>query len=187
VGAPFENIGCTGEYLLLLRSSGDPSAYESTLTDAISWTSDAKYLRTNQSCGTFNQEVDGNDIYAAYEGPYSTLAEVCQARLDVGQAEAVPRRLDMASEHRSFCVCESDAVPTYTIEDHYDPGLEDQMNISEAQSMLYFAGFNPTQATGGHFREQTQQMVTAFQTDRGLSETGELDHATWSALTSEEC
>lgn len=187
VGAPFENVGCTGQAMLLLRSSGDPATYASVLGDAISWTSDVKYLRTNQSCSTFNQQIDGNDIYAAYTGPYDSLSEACQARLDVGHVEAVPRMMDEAAEHRSYCACDAMAMPTYSIAEDYDPGLEDQMNISEAQSMLYFAGFNPSQATGGHFREQTQAMVTAFQADRGLETTGELDDATWSALLDEEC
>ncbi|HIW61452.1 MAG TPA: peptidoglycan-binding protein [Candidatus Stackebrandtia excrementipullorum] len=60
-----------------------------------------------------------------------------------------------------------------------DEGIE----VKSAQCLLNDLGFSVDEVTGT-FDEPTVEAVNAFQTDRGLPETGEIDSHTWTAMLS---
>jgi peptidoglycan hydrolase-like protein with peptidoglycan-binding domain len=184
VTAPFANQECSGQFLVILASSGSPSEYVSTLEAALAVVPDAKYLRTDQSCSTFNQEVDGHPIYAAYAGPFDDVASACAARQATGVPASYVRQLGTDRSGREFCACLRDAadLPRLGIANAYEPSYSEELLVVEIQPMLYQAG-----AVGGHFQEMTRSMVREFQSANGLTVDGWVGPQTWAALQGAAC
>ncbi|WP_128219392.1 hypothetical protein [Nocardioides yefusunii] len=107
LGVDMSQQHCSGEFLVILASSGDPAAYASTLRPAHEQAGgEAKYLRTSDSCNSFVQEIDGNDVYAAYLGPFDSAWQACEARGRIGYGGSYVRELRSDQERRTPCACE---------------------------------------------------------------------------------
>jgi len=73
---PIQNLQCSGDYILVLRSAITPENYEQDVISSLSQYSGSLYLRTDQSCSSFAQQsTSGNPIYAVYYGLFSTADE----------------------------------------------------------------------------------------------------------------
>jgi hypothetical protein len=184
LGRAFENQGCTGDWLVILASTGEPRDYRSTLLPPLSSQPDSRYLRTDQSCSSFTQQADGNPIYAAYLGPFADQAEACAAREPTFIGDAYVRVLDAVVPSRDLCSClePPSALPVLDSTNASEPTTVVQYYVTDIQVMLVRAGFNPGNAIGGHYLELTTAMVTGFQESLGLPPTGTTDAQTWDAL-----
>ena len=112
--ATYANQPCSDAFLVILTSSGTPKDNDAQVQAAADKVPDAKYLRTDKSCKTFNQSLNGNPIYAAYVGPFDSMADACQARVDTGSAASYVRLLSLdrtcarsarADEAAASCRC----------------------------------------------------------------------------------
>ena len=64
----------------------------------------SSYLRTDQTCPSLNQSIDGAPIYVVYFGPFAFASDACAARAD-GTEGAYARRLsnDVGPNHGVSC------------------------------------------------------------------------------------
>ncbi len=95
-GSPISNVDCDESNLLIIHSALDPSSYRSEVVAALSAGQGAKYLRTDQSCSSFEQSsTQGDPIYAVYLGPFDTSAGAL-AECPAGPSDAYVKELDPA-------------------------------------------------------------------------------------------
>jgi len=76
---PIANQSCTGQYITLIGSSTDPSQYQTEVQSFLTAHPGSSYLVTDQSCAALVSSVNGNRVYAAYLGPFATMAQACSA------------------------------------------------------------------------------------------------------------
>ncbi len=184
VSLPFSNVECTGEYVLLLESSGVPSQYRSVVERAAD-VPGAKYLRTDESCAGFFQEIDGNAIYAAYVGPFPTFGEACAARSSLDRGTTVGLWADRTT-NRPLCLClESvDALPYLTAGDA-DPSTDGRNRVAELQLLLARLNYD-LDDPAGDFGPDTESAVRRYQENNDLFVDGEVGVETWSSMLAEE-
>lgn len=184
LGSELVNQQCTGEYLVMLASSGDPTEWIPTLAPALRAAPDASYLVTDESCGSFVQDIDGQRIYAAYVGPFPDLEGACGALASTGVAGGYARHLDLAVTSRSVCSCLDTAQrPRLSRALDAEPIVfERQLAVSDVQVLLDRAGLNTQRAYGGSFGPSTQGWVRELQRGAGLRASGVVDGATWAEL-----
>lgn len=191
---PFENRDCFDDFVVVLASSAEPSAYVSTLAPALSTydSSDlpAKYLRTDDSCAAFNAAgPDGSPIYAAYLGPFDDGAAACSARMERTTTSTYVKQLSSGADGAYYCLCSfgpSDLPDLNNVTDAESSG-DRRFWMVELQHLMFNAGYNPDELFGGNFGSRTTEMVRSYQSDRGLPSTGSLDSDTWSSLQAETC
>jgi hypothetical protein len=80
LSVPIANVGCTDRYLTLVHSATTPGSYEAEVAAMLASYPGTSYLRTDESCGSLAQHLNGNPIYAVYYGPFSTGEIACGAR-----------------------------------------------------------------------------------------------------------
>ena len=99
-----QNLGCSGEYILILKSLIEQSSFESDIAQSLrSSPSDARYLRTDQSCSSFAQSSSsGGPIYAVYLGPFSSPAAAL-ARCAEGPSDSYVKPLTSDGSVVSSC------------------------------------------------------------------------------------
>lgn len=189
VSAGFVNQPCSGDLVVVLASSGEPADYESTIGSAVDAVPAAKYLRTDQSCATFNASLDGHPIYAAYVGPFTSLDEACQARVLSGLPDSYVRTLALDRPLREICSCQDspDVLPRLSVTTAGDPPYDLRLRVVDVQSMLYSAGFNDANILTGFFGSETDAQVRSFQSAAGLDVDGWVGPDTWAALLASEC
>lgn len=77
---PIVNVGCTGQYLTLVHSATTPGAYQDEIASALASYPGSSYLRTDASCGSLAQDLNGAAIYSVYFGPFGSQNSACAAR-----------------------------------------------------------------------------------------------------------
>ena len=182
LGEEMVNQPCSGEYLVMLASTGTPKDYASTLSPALGLADDNHYLVTNGSCESFNQEVDGNPIYASYVGPFDDLTDACSVRESLAYQGAYVRLLDAGRVTRSLCECAVMASPYLTVGSGAEESVVASYDVVDLQALLNLAGQNPDRVVDGYFTATTRRWVRDFQRAEGLVATGAADVDTWSAL-----
>lgn len=187
LGIDMSHQYCSGQYLVILASSGTPADYTSTLQPALDQAGgEGSYLRTSDSCSSFVQEIDGNEVYAAYLGPFDTAHEACEARGRIGYGNSYVRELRSDQDRRSPCACEylASELPVLSQGDGGPSEPADGLFVSDAQSLLYSAGLNPEREVTGTFGPSTDAWVREFQDDSAwLESDGVIGPDTWDALT----
>lgn len=73
---------CDDQYITVLYSAIEPGAYEEQVASNLDAYPNSNYLRTDQSCPSLRQEIEGNPIYAVFYGPFETAGEACDALAD---------------------------------------------------------------------------------------------------------
>lgn len=88
-----ENLGCTGQYVLIVMSAVRPSSYSLDIRIALDQDVGSKYLMTSESCGSFTQQAnDGSEIYAVYYGPFDSFS-VAKTHCSAGLNDAYVKKL----------------------------------------------------------------------------------------------
>lgn len=189
LGYELQNQQCRGQYIVVLSSSGSPEAYKSTLTRTLSRVPGSSYLRTDESCSTFVQELDGTPIYAAYAGPFESMSEACSTREVSTVPNSYVRMLSTSTTGREVCAClrQPEALPRLSESNAYNPNYGKKLLVSDIQTMLYKAGYNPNAAITGFFQDLTDRMVRRFQSDNFLAVDGWVGPQTWGALQQAAC
>lgn len=184
LGRGLLNQGCSGAFVVMLASSGDPDAYAATLAPALEAAPEASYLVTDESCGSFNQSVEGNRIYAAYEGPFDSRAAACAARSASAFRGAYVRELDASVGERDVCGCETSAGEP--VLSRHDPAGEVARSyaVTDVQVLLKRAGVKGSGVLNGTFDRAMHQLVRRFQKQQGLAADGVVGTDTWAALRS---
>lgn len=178
------NQPCSGDFVVILASSGEPSSYRATLAPALASSGAARYLVTPESCESFNQYVDGNPIYAAYAGPYASLTEACEGRAEGVYPGAYIRQLDAASDGRFMCSCNEppEVLPDLGRDNAESADVPTAYVVADVQNLLSRAGLNPDRLVGGHYGPQTTRWIRRLQRREYLTTTGRTDLETWDAL-----
>jgi hypothetical protein len=182
VPAAFVNQQCRSQILVVLASSGSPAEYESTLGDAVDTVPNAKYLRTDESCSSFNQEIDGNPIYAAYIGPFRSIEEACRERYDSRMVGAYVRTLAADRETQDICSCRDGLDQLPVLEPVENPSYDVQQRVADLQTLLIYAGYDLGNYDSGDFDTALQEVVRDFQRDNQLVADGRVDAQTWVTL-----
>lgn len=189
MGVPIANlVDCTGEFVVLLGSTGEPDEYHSKVGDLLAAHPNARYLRTDQSCRTFHTSShEGNPIYAVYLGPYSTQALACDfldATPDPLDAHVRSLRMDRAHTHEP-CACakEAESLPKLSRQSGQSEGARFTRRIVDLQAMLAMSGFGPIEASG-KYDQVTENAVRRFQEAYWLDVDGVVGSETWTALQS---
>ncbi len=77
-GASAEVPPCDGSFVVVLRSATEPATYRQAIAEGIRSTPGAKYFRTFGKCASIRDTTtNGNEIYAVYLGPFTTVEEAC--------------------------------------------------------------------------------------------------------------
>lgn len=73
---------CDDVYITVLFSAIQPDAYEQQVSSRLDAHPGSRYLRTDQSCSSLRQSINGNPIYAVFLGPFDTADEACDSLAD---------------------------------------------------------------------------------------------------------
>lgn len=92
VGHPITVPDCTGAYITVLGSAVGTDVSPVALGGVLNSYPESHYLRTDQTCASLTQSVNGEPVYVVYYGPYADEDTACAARAD-GPDDAYVRRL----------------------------------------------------------------------------------------------
>lgn len=92
LSTPISTPPCDGRTVAFVYNATNPGTYAQEVEAALARFPGASYLRTDQSCASLRQSLDGNPIYAVFY-PGASLADTCATRNRIG-GETYARRLD---------------------------------------------------------------------------------------------
>lgn len=102
LGVPLVSRRCTGETLRVL-GVGDSAAQ---LTVPVSLGGEeARYLRTDESCGAFWSDTEATPKYVVYLGPYDDPQDACASRLSSDTTIAAGQATQLDSGSTTFVQC----------------------------------------------------------------------------------
>lgn len=80
-GHPIQQPTCEGAFITVVASVvGEDDAARFSVSQQLDAYPDSNYLRTDTSCSSFRQNVDGKPIYVVYLGPFAQPGDACAAR-----------------------------------------------------------------------------------------------------------
>ncbi|MGB3885203.1 protein kinase domain-containing protein [Gordonia sp. (in: high G+C Gram-positive bacteria)] len=92
LSTPISTPPCDGSTATFVYNATTPGNYATEIASALAQYPGASYLRTDQSCSSLRQELNGNPIYAVYYLG-SSASDTCAIKARVG-GDAYARRLD---------------------------------------------------------------------------------------------
>ncbi|GAA4665967.1 serine/threonine-protein kinase [Gordonia humi] len=92
LSTPITSPPCDGRTVTFVYNAVDPGTYVQEVATALARHPGSSYLRTDRSCSSLRQHLNGNPVYAVYLAG-SSLAETCRIKAEVG-GDAYARRLD---------------------------------------------------------------------------------------------
>jgi len=101
---PMGRPPCDGGYITVVASPVGEQATAEAVGAVLDSYPGSNYLRTDQSCPSLTQDVDGEPIYVIYFGPFVVASDACSARAD-GPADAYARTLsdELGPDHSVDC------------------------------------------------------------------------------------
>ncbi|MFW0792791.1 serine/threonine-protein kinase [Gordonia sp. CPCC 205515] len=104
LGTPISRPACDGTGIVVVGNATEPATYQTEIAALLSRYPGSSYLRTDQTCPSLRQSLDGNPIYAAYYVAGKTTGEICALRGQIG-GNAYGKWLDMSSppDHQISC------------------------------------------------------------------------------------
>ena len=192
IGYPLHDLACGSGYIVVLTSSEGPTP-AATAGDALDRFPRAEgraYLQPEQSCSNLSHLTNKVNLSVVpYLGPFPDAVQACEARMASTDTTTYVIGVDEGETAATYCACSYDAadLPPLNGVDDADPVGNDRFWTLELQYMLWEAGYNPDKLVPGRFGERTVAFVRALQSDDGLTTTGALDPATWSALQDRVC
>lgn len=103
-GRPMSRPPCDGGHITIVQSASGPNVSAAGVGSVLEEYPDTEYLRTDQTCPSLRQQVDGNPVYVVYFGPYSAPENACADR-SRGPADSYVRTLstDLPPNHTVDC------------------------------------------------------------------------------------
>ena len=101
---PMQQPSCDGGFITLLASAIGDQATAESVAAVLKKYPGANYLRTDQSCPSLTQSVNGEPVYVVYFGPFVRDTDACAARAQ-GPEGAYARQLssDVGPDHTVAC------------------------------------------------------------------------------------
>ena len=106
IGAPLENLECTGQKILVVGwgSAENTGALTNAVTANVD--GDVKYLETASSCNTlYGAERQPTPEYAVYLGPFDSTQEPCALRMSIDHPRDVVTNLKNGIKIHVNCLC----------------------------------------------------------------------------------
>jgi serine/threonine protein kinase len=75
---------CDGSLIALVASAVTPGQYRNDVAEKLSLYPDAAYFFVPGSCSSLRWQLNGNDVYAVYYGPFSSSSTACVRAREVG-------------------------------------------------------------------------------------------------------
>jgi hypothetical protein len=103
-GFPMQQPPCDGAFITIIASAVGAQATANSIENVLQQYPSSNYLRTDQTCTSLNQSVDGQPIYVVYFGPFPFASDACAARAG-GTEGAYARQLsnDVPPSHTIDC------------------------------------------------------------------------------------
>ncbi|UOZ05281.1 serine/threonine-protein kinase [Amycolatopsis sp. WQ 127309] len=99
---PLSTPACDGSYVVVLGSAVTPTRYRADVQQLLNAHPGARYLHTpSTGCGSLRQQVDGADVYAVFDGPFTGKEGACARRTGA----AYVKRLDTTSSPVAVVTC----------------------------------------------------------------------------------
>ena len=188
LGIGLADRGCTGQALLVIGWGNSASALAAALAD--NRDSAASYLRTADSCDTlYGREKGPTPDYAAYLGPYDSIAEACELRLTVRHRGDQVTVLRAGNEQAVRCACYVPAASAPEL----TPGMATDAAttpwVRALQQMLVDIDEEqfPNWRITGVYDDATANRVRELQTQAGVPSTGIVDTVTWQLVRTRIC
>ncbi|MCH5645388.1 serine/threonine-protein kinase [Gordonia sp. ABSL49_1] len=104
LATPISRPACDGTGIVVVANAVTPGQYASEVQGYLNSYPGFSYLRTDQSCPSLRQNLNGNPIYAVYKVAGTTLSEICALRSQIG-GDAYGKWLDTTSNPTSYITC----------------------------------------------------------------------------------
>ncbi|MEU0794368.1 protein kinase [Amycolatopsis sp. NPDC005961] len=93
---------CDGSYVVVLGSAITPARYRADVQRLLDTHPGARYLHTpTTGCGSLRQQVNGADVYAVFDGPFTAKESACARR----GGSAYVKRLDNTTSPAQVVSC----------------------------------------------------------------------------------
>ena len=94
LAVPITEPPCDEQAITILFSAIDPARYVEDVSAKLAEFPGSNYLRTASTCPSLRPDINGNDIYIVYFGPFDTDQAACDARLN-GPSDAYVKPLSL--------------------------------------------------------------------------------------------
>ena len=91
-GYPMQAPSCSDSFITVIASAVGDDATATGLAGVLDEFPGSNYLRTDQTCPSLTQDIDGEPIYVVYFGPFPFASDACTARAE-GTPGAYARQL----------------------------------------------------------------------------------------------
>jgi murein L,D-transpeptidase YcbB/YkuD len=182
---PLVNQGCSDRSAVLVIATGSQvSAFSDVAAER---PGSVHYLATAESCPTvWRQSGKEPRPYAAYLGPYSSVATACAERMIVAHRGDFVTTLRAGNTEPVQCLCHL-SYTSYPVLRQGVGGTLEAMYVWALQDLLTHLGRNPKGHSTGHYDVQTVDEVKQYQQDNALPANGVVDQATWHSVVSRGC
>jgi serine/threonine-protein kinase len=95
---------CDGTGIVVVGSAVTPGSYDADVQRFLNSSPGAEYLRTDESCPSLRQSLNGNPIYTVYRVAGRTVDELCSAVRSAG-GDAYGKWLNTTSDPTTWITC----------------------------------------------------------------------------------
>ena len=186
---PLKNLEeCTGDTILVVGWGATRGA----LSNAVSANLDGgvKYLETAKSCNTlYGAERQDPPAYAAYLGPFDSLAEPCSLRMSVDHKSDVVTSLKPGVKIHVQCLCVLDPATFPTLAVGMESDTRSGIYIRSLQRLLVDIRQNPTNHITGEYDAETRDLIVPLQDLNAIDvkPPGIVEKLTWQMLRDRAC
>ena len=186
---PLKNLEeCTGDTILVVGWGATRGA----LSNAVSANLDGgvKYLETAKSCNTlYGAERQDPPAYAAYLGPFDSLAEPCSLRMSVDHKSDVVTSLKPGVKIHVQCLCVLDPATFPTLAVGMESDTRSGIYIRSLQRLLVDIRQNPTNHITGVYDAETRDLIVPLQDLNAIDvePPGIVEKLTWQMLRDRAC
>ncbi|GAA1482800.1 hypothetical protein GCM10009624_32400 [Gordonia sinesedis] len=104
LATPITRPACNGTGIVVVGNATNPGTYASEIQGILDNYSGASYLRTDQSCPSLRQSLNGNPIYAVYYVAGQSTEQVCALRARLG-GDVYGKWLDTSTDPNFIIPC----------------------------------------------------------------------------------
>ena len=186
LGVPMENVGCTGETLVIVGSGGSRTSLVPAARD---WDEDGvKYLETDRSCDTiYSRGGDKTPTYVAYLA-FPTAEAACKERMTLAHKNDLVTRMRLRNTDRVMCPCELDRTALPEIGEDREITDESRMWTAMYQQMLEKLGrLDIDRDDLGDFNRATEEATRLLRNGSNMEPWGYVDQETWTVVRDRSC